>query len=654
MRGKDINLTVTAGVEHVREIKAVKENGEVWPIENIAVRGLLWDMRMDEVVGEIECRVTEDGKIEVKYPAMGIGRYIFVIDGESEDGQLERIIEGYIGYEEPRMVEEGEEGEEMIVYIGKEKRKVLFGRNSGWTGLFNKTIEAEKRANEASERVEAHINDAVALIKQAELFLKSFNEALQEALEVRNNYLYIGGKNTGHYLRGEDGVTPHIGSDGYWYIGERNTGERAKGEDGLTPYITSDGYWAIGSIKTKTLARGRDGIDGVAVRRILVSSVEEIPQSGETCNGGYYYYVPKSTGDFYDVYAWLEPDGWVRVDMVYDIATSNIYGLTKLSTDSVIANGAPVGVNEARQMSVPLASLSVAGVGKLGTGEVLSEGGMVGLNSAGAMMVPVASAASFGAAKLATSSSLDSSNSGMVGIGPLKELRATKATLNEFGTVRLGSQYGESNPLPYLVGVGATQDGRLANNYVFGGALQHRTPEAWRGTMEWLNESMTQDSQYFGDMFYSGILTSEQFKQSQTLGLELLPATIDLLGGVYIATSLEDVRSNAIPNASMTLNGDASVKEWAKSEFMGKENSYTKTEIEGLVNKESAKVYPKEEVDTKLEGLKDRSYTKEESDAKYIASGIGEPKKVHVMYKNEFDTLSARDSKAIYFVKRNV
>lgn len=136
--------------------------------------------------------------------------------------------------------------------------------------------------------------DVLATLKQAQAFMNSFNEALLNSISVVNNRLYIGGKDTGIDLKGADGITPHIGLDGYWYAGTKKLGDKpAFGKDGITPHITPDGFWAFGDYKSETLAEGRDGLDGSAVRMILVDSYEDIPQSGDTCNGGFRYLVKK-------------------------------------------------------------------------------------------------------------------------------------------------------------------------------------------------------------------------------------------------------------------------------------------------------------------------------------------------------------------------
>ena len=82
---------------------------------------------------------------------------------------------------------------------------------------------------------------------------------------------------------GEDGITPHIGTNGNWYLGETDTGvaatgpagadgedgadgadgaNGADGADGITPHIGSNGHWFIGETDTGVSAQGPAGASG--------------------------------------------------------------------------------------------------------------------------------------------------------------------------------------------------------------------------------------------------------------------------------------------------------------------------------------------------------------------------------------------------------
>ncbi len=66
-------------------------------------------------------------------------------------------------------------------------------------------------------------------------------------------------------FKGDDGVTPHIGSNGNWYIGDTDTGISAKGtkgDSGITPHIDDNGNWYIGTTDTGISAKGVKGDTG--------------------------------------------------------------------------------------------------------------------------------------------------------------------------------------------------------------------------------------------------------------------------------------------------------------------------------------------------------------------------------------------------------
>ena len=81
-----------------------------------------------------------------------------------------------------------------------------------------------------------------------------------------NGNWWIGTTDTGVKAKGEDGEdgkTPYVGTNGNWWIGTSDTGVIARGSDGLTPRIGTNGNWWIGSTDTGVKAAGRDGYDGI-------------------------------------------------------------------------------------------------------------------------------------------------------------------------------------------------------------------------------------------------------------------------------------------------------------------------------------------------------------------------------------------------------
>lgn len=669
MRGKDINLTVLAGVEAERAVRFVREDGSLWPLENVAVSGEIWDMEMAEVLGEIECKVTEDGRIELTYPAMGLGRYVFVVDGQGDDGEKERLMEGYIGYEEPRMLEAGEYVEEMVVMVRGDVRKVLFGRNTAWEGLYEETIKAKDEAEKAAEGAEGAKNEVLEALKGAQDFIDSFHEAVRDVIYIGSNgNWWIGGEDTGRPSQGKNGLTPHIGADGYWYVGETCLERKACGEDGLTPYIGTNGNWCIGAIDTGVPARGRDGIDGWKVRRILVDSYGDIPWSGETCNGGFYYYVPNE--DEYDVYAWLEPDGWVKVGLANDIATQEIYGLVKLGTDNVADVGAPVAVNEDGEMTIPQASTAVYGSAKISAADTMgvNTDGAIGLTEDGKLRAEHATARRFGTVKPSRPDDLAMICS--IGIIPQNTivddkdraglLGSTPPLDDTYGPVKIAYKFTGFNGLDYLVPIGlrmdATEGSEATNsNYYWGANGQAGVPLEVGGALRWISTgSMTRDGKTYSTGGRMKLLFSNQFSSSQGYGLTLETATTTKLSGVYIATSLGDTRVNAVPNAATVLAGDNGVVTWANDTFRRLDDCYSSSQVDALFDAFAQTVYLKTEVDNMLNDLRDEMYDKEEADARYVRVGRGDGRIIHTMYKSEFDQLTTRDANAIYFVKRDV
>ena len=770
-----VNTSIMEGTESTFSVDVKDYLGESVDISLITLRCSLSN-------GD-DCTISwnpELGVHELTIPELTEGWYEYEIYELLDTGETVALVTGVIGvfnrdsWQEP-VLSTTSPNRTLRIVKADEKGQI----EATWLA----TSAAAGYAYEAKKNADV-LKDAMPLILQAAEFMKSFDEALRQAIKVVNNYLWIGGINTGHYLRGEDGVTPRYGADGYWYIGEERVG-KARGDDGITPHITSTGYWAIGNVVTNVRAVGRDGIDGTAVRFILVDSYEEIPQSGETCNGGFRYLVrkegwavigePAATGngeweawevpayllpsefthlrvpgvlnanstpaylmvrttggevlgvsqnavtwavgdvvtwefaeavrvpngavvqlflrttnegvtgavpdegvrlksllanvgvcrvryanvwygertpyllawgagasEFYEVYAWVEHDGsagWVRVDRTNDLATARVYGVMKYGTDMTVVGGAPVGQNAEGQACVPLAGFAVAGTGKLGTATVLTEGGMVGMNVSGNMMTPVASVNEFGSVRLSTSTPLSPSNSGNIGLGENKELRAEKASLTAFGTVRLGSQFGQSNPEPYLVGIGATSDGRLANNYAFGGALQHRQPAGWRGAMSWLDESMDAHSGYFGDMYYSGLLTTAQFSQSSGSGLELLPATTQRLAGVYLASSMTDSRAAAVLTSDVVVN-------YLNEHYYEKSVVYTKQET---LTQIEYKLQPYATISWVSDNFMTRSQIMAELEKK-LGCPSGRAKNIEFLTASERESLSSIDQKTAYLV----
>lgn len=78
-------------------------------------------------------------------------------------------------------------------------------------------------------------------------------------------------------------------------------------------------------------------MDADFIRRLSISSAEELPEEGER---GVFYYIP-NPGSGYDVYAWVDfPDGksaWTPIsESTLQQATVRAHGTVRLSTGTTL------------------------------------------------------------------------------------------------------------------------------------------------------------------------------------------------------------------------------------------------------------------------------------------------------------------------------
>ena len=557
-----VNTSVMEGTESTFSVDVKDYLGESVDISLITLRCSLSNGTACEISWNAEL-----GVHELTIPALAEGRYEYEIAELLDTGETVALVTGVIGvfnrdsWHEP-VLSTTSPNRTLRIVKADEKGQI----EATWLA----TSAAAGYAYEAKKNADV-LKDAMPLILQAAEFMKSFDEALRQAIKVVNNYLWIGGVNTGHYLRGEDGETPRYGADGYWYIGESRVG-KARGDDGITPHITSDGYWAIGSMKTTARVAGRDGVDGASIRRVLIPSVADLPEQKEL---GVFYYI-KIAEKLYDVYAWLDPDGWVNIKEDSSFATAEDYGIMKYGTDIPVLDGAPLGRSETGHAYTRYATYYEPGVGKLSSALVVAreESAPVALNEDGQFCVYKATIAFAGSVALSYfgKEALNDLLGGPIGRNENGNIYAAPATEGKWGAVKGGKRYTVTVPEPYVRKTGETPEREMANYALFGGALQTRKAAAWRGTMSWLDEQMQLHSEYFaGEGDYDGLLHSEQFTQSWGNGLELLPATTKLLAGVYLAESMSDTRSAAVVQPAILVN-------YLSEHYYGKSQVYTKQE----------------------------------------------------------------------------
>lgn len=272
----------------------------------------------------------------------------------------------------------------------------------------------------------------------------------------------------------------------------------------------------------------------------------------------------------YDVYAWVEPAGWIKVDEKYDLATEEVYGLMRYATDVTVDGGAPVGRDAAGHARVPKASSTVPGTILLSSAEVSNIGGRVHISVSGTLLVDVATAGKYGTVKFSSAVVVETNNA--VGLNASGDLDVRTGRPGQRGILEPGSYYNQLTEIPYLVSVGVDARGRLAICGVPGGALRHMQPAQWmalkkNGSMVWIAD----DAFPVDGAHYLGLMTTAQFNQVN--GLELNSASSSLLAGVYLAPGLEETRMNAVLPAPTAVEHfaqrkDVYDKETADGRFM--------------------------------------------------------------------------------------
>lgn len=601
--GACLNLTQLAGSQSTYRLEFVNDSEEAIDLSGATFSGTVTASSAGSVYPlGVAASLAATNILGLSFPDLALGNYHWELMATDDSGDSRRIVYGQLLVISTSLALSNDGGGVYKTLQVREPAGEARSLQLRWLSSSLAQLSAEEAAaaaKEASTALDGKLDAAVEAVSEARRAASAASKTLEEAtsfmaqfwdnvrasivINTETGTWWIGGVDTFWPATGEDGQSPYIDGAGHWRYYDATTGlwldgGAAQGEDGHSPYIGNDGFWVTWFngewVNTGVQAQGSDGLDGNKVRRIIVPDKDHIPQSGETCNGGFYYYCPwydDEENRHFDVYAWLESDdgsgSWVCVGEANDIATAEIYGLVRLGTDTTVQDGAPVGNDASGQMSVPHADYTTPGTVRPATADVLEDGGAVGFDAEGRMVTQAAAYGRYGAMKPSTSSM---PGTWCIGINSDGTAGVNWAGLNSAGVVKLGSQFGQSNPIPYQQGVGATEDHKLANNLVYGGALQHMSPSAWGSRhMDWLDSQMSETPQWFGDAYYLGLATSGQFAQSQGRGLELLASSTTLLGGVYLAESLDDERTEAVVIATQ-------VKALAQ-------RLYTKEEVDALL-----------------------------------------------------------------------
>ena len=649
MSGKQLNLSVYSKRGKVIRMRPYGVDGKPLETAGKLYSAELRSLETDKRVSGVSVSYTKERDVLLGLPAMGVGQYVLVVDVSVESGAAQNFLAGYVTYMEPAALVKPERESVperlLCVYQDDEGVRCEWWETSAAEIAAERAEEAAEKAEEMREGIEAALDAAVekaterseSAAVRAEAAANRAADAERGAVEAKNITLekfshvdyvvatwneriasaivpsgntgtwIVGGVDTRAPWRGEAGKSPYVGTNGNWMTFNDSTetwtdsGERARAEDGFSPHINSLGLWVYmqgGEIVTGPAAAGKDGIDGTAVRRIMVNSYDDIPQEGDTCNGGFYYYVPLEDGSW-NVYAWLEtPDGnggWVFVGLANDIATAEVHGLVKLGTDTPVVNGAPVGNDKNGGMAVPPAQFTVAGSVRPTSELVAADGGYTHMDAAGGIWVDWATTSRGGGIMLSYNGTVDA-DSACLGLRADGKASVRWATLDAGGICRLGSYLEQVASRPYILSVGAISDPdkpndkhKLANNLLIGGALKHQMPNDWVGAN--VDGVSTSDLR---DGYYLGLHTSSSFKQTQAKGLELKVAAQNLLGGVYVSTGLPYTG-----NTNSTVPTCNAVTGWVSNFVSGKlENYYTKSQVytkaqtEGIIDSECAERVP--------------------------------------------------------------
>ncbi|MDO4221629.1 MAG: phage tail protein [Akkermansia sp.] len=240
--GKNLNLTIEdlSGMEI--ELRPLEPGGGGWDIGGKLFRGELYDERTDEKVGDIECLVTDAGRVVCRFPGMGRGRYSFAVFVGSEDGNEAIFVDGYVGYSAPAATGGG-----FVDTVNRVVNVVVDGVRR--IATYAHTSAAERAADRAEEALD-DIGEQVARL-----------DAVQEATDA---------------LR--DGISTAV-------------------------RINDSGRWQIGEVDSGVLAQGPPGQSGAEVQYHVIESEEYLPTDAEHCSSLHRYLattVPtKASEDIY-------------------------------------------------------------------------------------------------------------------------------------------------------------------------------------------------------------------------------------------------------------------------------------------------------------------------------------------------------------------
>lgn len=365
--GKELNMSVIGGAGDVVRLRLMDENEERIETAGKTFYAELRSMETDERLASVGVTYSAERDVVLTLPEMGVGQYVLVVEVSADSGARERLVNGWVTYMEPGAlvkpkVDASPDRLMGIIMDGERHRCVWYhtthaevqadraeasaaeaevsaaaaadsaeaaaasaeraaGIASGMQGALDNAVGlVTQRAESAAGRAE----DAAVRAEEAAADAEECKDAVIEKFEETDEFIeafwdrafsvivpssatgtwVIGGKDTGEFYRGANGLSPVVGGNGNWLTWSwdsgtwEDSGTRAEGKNGFSPYVNSLGFWVYvdpvtGELTQGDAAGGKDGLDGDAIVRHVVDSYEDIPWTGETCNGGHVYYVAK-------------------------------------------------------------------------------------------------------------------------------------------------------------------------------------------------------------------------------------------------------------------------------------------------------------------------------------------------------------------------
>ena len=278
-----LNITLVGGREKVVEMQVSEPNGAFRDMSYYTFSGKAEGVDGKEYAIEAWVDGGSPDVMIMRFPALPDGRYKWAITAEAEDGTACALVSGTLGVQWPQI--KSMEGavaspNRRVVVRYPEDSKAGIARwvSTSWLDAAVETaLDAEKGAREAADELLV-VNDKLA---QAEALKQAFDGKISEF------------------------VQPNAAT-GTWVVGGKDTGK---------PY------------------KGADGKNADVIKRYEISSVAELPPTG---NDGAFYYVKQEA---------TRATGWVRLTTspgpvgayVMSIAGVRIYCPSDMSVESIAA-----------------------------------------------------------------------------------------------------------------------------------------------------------------------------------------------------------------------------------------------------------------------------------------------------------------------------